>query len=131
MHQRCSFDWLWRPDVLDNHSITPRNQYKSNRRLLLHYQTSSVLHSEGNYTMRNTNYVKIQPRGGELPRPSCEACKKKHNGTYGSGRFCSSSCARSVGGRTHQRNNEAARVKKTKSTAKSSKMSVNRLLNPM
>ncbi len=83
-------------------------------------------------TMRSCNYVKIQPRGGELPRPSCEACKKKHNGTYGSGRFCSSSCARSVGGRTHQRNSKSsAHVKRDRSSTNSGKMSVKGLLNPM
>lgn len=33
----------------------------------------------------------------------CECCNKNHNGTYGSGRFCSESCARSFSSREKRR----------------------------
>lgn len=32
----------------------------------------------------------------------CENCGEHHNGTYGSGRFCSASCARSFGSKQHR-----------------------------
>lgn len=100
---------------------------------ILHLSTNQATKQLVNQArnMRNSNFVKIQPRGGELPRPSCEACHRKHNGTYGSGRFCSSSCARSIGGRTHQRNTKSTQVKRHTSSGKCGKMSVKGLLNPM
>ena len=36
----------------------------------------------------------------------CETCGRTHDGKYGSGRFCSSSCARSAGGQAFRRNRE-------------------------
>lgn len=33
----------------------------------------------------------------------CEICTKEHDGTFGAGRFCSSRCARTVGGIAHKK----------------------------
>lgn len=45
----------------------------------------------------------------------CESCNKEHNGTYASGRFCSSSCAKSFSTKSKRKEiNEAVRKKLSK-----------------
>lgn len=56
--------------------------------------------------------VPILPRAGLAARPgarSCELCGRGHDATFGAGRFCSSRCARTVGGLAHRRKREAER----------------------
>lgn len=83
----------------------------------------------------NTSFVRIAPRGN-LPQFKCEVCRRSHDASYGSGRFCSSKCARAMGGKATKRNRlmrEAAEKQKsqksTVATKRSSKMSVSSLLN--
>jgi len=85
----------------------------------------------------NTNFVRIAPRG-HLPQTKCEICRRSHDASYGSGRFCSSKCARTMGGNATKRNRqlrEANEKQKQKrqgqksSGGRSSKMSVASLLN--
>lgn len=56
--------------------------------------------------------VPILPRAGLAARPgsrACELCGRPHDATFGAGRFCSSRCARTVGGLAHRRKREAER----------------------
>jgi len=53
----------------------------------------------------NTNFVRIAPRG-HLPQTKCEICRRSHDASYGSGRFCSSKCARTMGGNATKRNRQ-------------------------
>lgn len=55
--------------------------------------------------------IRILPRRGagmRFQRP-CETCATPHDGTFGAGRFCSSRCARTVGGLAHRRKRLAER----------------------
>lgn len=50
--------------------------------------------------------VPILPRTSNAARPGskkCEMCGRGHDATFGAGRFCSSKCARTVGGLAHRR----------------------------
>jgi hypothetical protein len=42
-------------------------------------------------------------------RKACETCGASHDGTFGAGRFCTSRCARTVGGLAHRRKRLAER----------------------
>ena len=48
--------------------------------------------------------VRILPNG-LVPRILCEVCSKQHNGAYGSGRFCSIKCSRTIGGKGRKYSN--------------------------
>jgi len=66
----------------------------------------------------DAKFVNIQPRVGEfvystLRTCESETCDKTHDGSFGKGRFCSSACARRVGGiartrKMQERNEKAA-----------------------
>lgn len=48
----------------------------------------------------------ILPRASNAASPGskkCEMCGRGHDATFGAGRFCSSKCARTVGGLAHRR----------------------------
>ena len=43
----------------------------------------------------------------------CENCQKEHNGTYGSGRFCSKTCAKGFSTKAKRKEiNEAIKIKR-------------------
>jgi hypothetical protein len=60
----------------------------------------------------NPAYIRILPRTSSLSafRKSCETCGVEHDGSFGAGRFCSSRCARTVGGLAHRKKRLAERV---------------------
>lgn len=60
----------------------------------------------------NPGFIRILPRTASLPnrfRKACETCGAEHDGTFGAGRFCSSRCARTVGGLAHRKKRLAER----------------------
>lgn len=71
-------------------------------------------------------------------RRLCETCEKSHDGTFGAGRFCSSRCARTVGGLAHRKKRALERSKKQEAGAKNrihhhnqaARIAISSLLNP-
>jgi uncharacterized membrane protein YgcG len=63
-------------------------------------EEDEVVHDEG---YARADEVDIPPG-----MQACEYCKMPHSGSFGSGRFCSSKCARTVGGLSRRRNYAAA-----------------------
>lgn len=56
--------------------------------------------------------IRILPRAPHPTacfRKACETCKTDHDGSFGAGRFCSSRCARTVGGLAHRKKRLAER----------------------
>lgn len=51
-------------------------------------------------------YIRILPRtsaAAGMYKKRCETCSRSHDGSFGAGRFCSSRCARTVGGLAHRK----------------------------
>lgn len=51
-------------------------------------------------------YIRILPRTAAAAssyKKRCETCETTHDGSFGAGRFCSSRCARTVGGLAHRK----------------------------
>jgi hypothetical protein len=69
----------------------------------------SAVHHDSAY---NPAYIRILPRTSSLSvfRKSCETCGVEHDGSFGAGRFCSSRCARTVGGLAHRKKRLAERI---------------------
>lgn len=65
-------------------------------------------------------YTRILPRtnsASELFTKQCETCGSSHDGSFGAGRFCSSRCARTVGGLAHRRKRMLERGMKARCAA--------------
>jgi len=69
----------------------------------------------------------------------CETCQKEHDGSFGAGRFCSSRCARTVGGLAHRKKRALERRIKEKQQEESmrsntmnqaGRIAISSLLNP-
>lgn len=67
-------------------------------------------------------YIPILPRTSSasgLFRKRCETCATTHDGSFGAGRFCSSRCARTVGGLAHRKKRLLERGAKARQAAES------------
>lgn len=70
----------------------------------------------------NPGYIPILPRtrsASELFEKRCETCNAAHDGSFGAGRFCSSRCARTVGGLAHRKKRMLERGTKARHAAES------------
>lgn len=65
---------------------------------------------------------RILPRAQAAPmyQKKCEMCARPHSGTFGAGRFCSSRCARTVGGLAHRKKRQMERSRSTVTTSRTS-----------
>lgn len=64
-------------------------------------------------SMERPGFIRILPRTGAAPnayQKKCETCSTVHDGTFGAGRFCSSRCARTVGGLAHRKKRQMERT---------------------
>lgn len=73
-------------------------------------------------------YTRILPRtssreGAYVYHKRCETCSTAHDGSFGAGRFCSSRCARTVGGLANRKRRLMERSLTTNSRASSQKKS--------
>lgn len=71
-------------------------------------------------------FIRILPRAGAPPTVQerrCETCNKRHDGTFGAGRFCSSRCARTVGGLAHRRKRAQERSMRRHSISRAGQLS--------
>ena len=69
------------------------------------------------YCLPDTGFVPIRPRtnaAGSIYKKRCETCLTTHDGSFGAGRFCSSRCARTVGGLAHRKKRMLERESKQK-----------------
>lgn len=65
-------------------------------------------------------YIPILPRtstASGLFEKRCETCNATHDGSFGAGRFCSSRCARTVGGLAHRKKRMLERGMKARTAA--------------
>lgn len=83
------------------------------------FRTDFSSRSHGDYCSRTSSemlpfgplseqpgYIPILPRtssASEMFEKICETCNASHDGSFGAGRFCSSRCARTVGGLAHRK----------------------------
>ncbi|GJQ09126.1 hypothetical protein GpartN1_g917.t1 [Galdieria partita] len=90
---------------------------------LLEDNSSSLLsYKHADSSQRPQNLAALQMSAHVLKMKSCETCGGLHNGSFASGRFCSSKCARTVGGiarkmqrlRSKSKENNARTVSKDK-----------------
>ncbi len=68
-------------------------------------------------------FIRILPREnahGNVLQKRCETCGTSHDGSFGAGRFCSSRCARTVGGLAHRRKRQLERSQGARSYSHSS-----------
>lgn len=112
------------PDIISSHS--PNHSIS----ITQYFETLFYIMNQSN------NFVRIAPNG-RVPTFRCELCRRPHDASYGSGRFCSSKCARTMGGNATKRMcqmKDAALKKKDPKKSRpqnktSNKMKVSSLLN--
>lgn len=100
-----------RPQSISSLSHLPSSPLLSNvhplpptSHLEQHHEAS--LHSDMYDLSEQTNFIRILPRSSAttgIYKKRCETCSATHDGSFGAGRFCSSRCARTVGGLAHRK----------------------------
>lgn len=81
--------------------------------------TSNGIHSDMYTLGDHAGYIPILPRtaaASALYKKRCETCATTHDGSFGAGRFCSSRCARTVGGLAHRKKRMMERDAKQRCT---------------
>lgn len=108
----------YREDYIRPGAMTPSESYSRTRPPLpamSHVQVAqgpNHLAPVSDSEYYNPGFIRILPRTVSLSnryRKDCETCGAEHDGTFGAGRFCSSRCARTVGGLAHRKKRLAER----------------------
>lgn len=95
--------------IMSNHSVQDRQSSLLSNLSSATYSTLPTDHS---------GYIRILPRttaSSSLYKKRCETCTATHDGSFGAGRFCSSRCARTVGGLAHRKKRMMERDAKQRS----------------